>query len=465
VPSFISRARARARSQSGFTIIELIVSALIVVVFGTAMAQALIDSNQVSTDQRSHSQADGVAEQDQERLRGMSAQELIAANGQQRTVPLDGRAFTVTSTSQFLNSSGGASCGTSGAGAAAYYKVISSVNWPGNLRPPVVEQSIITPPGGGILLTQVENQIAAPVSGVSVAATGPDDESATTDSSGCTVLAGLPSGSYNLTLTLAGYVDQNGNASPLSRTATVTGTGTAAPSGGNPVYMAQAGTISAVLTSNGGALTGQEADALTWDGTGATYSMSGPKTYGPLSSPAATLPTSGGIELYPFAFTGPSYTNDYHVWPGKCVQMEPPTGVDTASISPGSSQTLTLQEPALDVVVTYAGTRVAPADVKLTFTSGTGTSCTDSWYATVASGAATASTGSLAFPGQPFVTSSTSGSSASVSGDTGTYTVCADYTTGSNSYKASVASVTNTNFAAATLVTVPITSSSTAGTC
>ncbi len=455
------RIRASAAGESGFSIVEVVASALILAVLAGAVALALIGNVKFSGNERQRSQADEVAQQDQERLRGLSAQELNDVNGQTRTVQLDNTPYTVTSTAQFLSSGGVTACGSTGSGAAAYFKVVSSVIWNGN-KTPVVEQSVIAPPGGGVLLTQVEDQTGAGVSGVGVSASGPSAASGTTDSTGCTVLAGLASGSYTLTLSKSGYVDTNGNSSPLSTTSTVTSTGTATPSGGNPVLMAQPGTIAAKFSANGAS--GQEADAFSWIGTGATNSMSSPNTYDPSTTPYAQLPTSGSENLFPFAFSGPSYTNNYQVWAGKCLQNQPPTGQNMFSVAPASSQTLTVPEPAIALTVTYAGTRVAPGHVKFAFQSATGTSCTDSWYASVNPSAGLPGQNALLYPGQPFASAATSGSTESASGYTGSYTICGDYTTGGTTRKAT-ATTTNTSFSSATAVSIPITSTSTTGTC
>ncbi len=232
--------------------------------------------------------------------------------------------------------------------------------------------------------------------------------------------------------------------------------------------MGVAGLVDAQFTTsnpNTVAGTSQEADAFSWYGAGSSQSMSAYSDYDPSTTPATLLPSSGYESLYPFEFTGLSYTGNYQVWAGKCPQMEPPTGTDDASVSPGSTQTLTISEPALDVLVTFGGTRVAPLAVKLTFASTSGTSCTDSWYPTIASNAATAATGSLAYPGQPFASTATSGSTESASKSAGSYSVCADYKSGTKTYEDTVPGVTNTSFTSATSVTVPITTSSTQGSC
>jgi hypothetical protein len=463
--------RARA-GERGFTIFEVLMTALLLMLIASATATALIATGVSSADERHRSQASGVAEQDQERLRGLSSTQLTGLN-QNRVVALDGTSYQVNSTATFLSSSGGATCGSPGSGAAAYYRIVSTVNWAANQtaagvnrQPPVVEESVITPPAGGILLAQVQDQTGAGLSGVSVAASGPDYASGSTDSSGCTYLADLQAGTYTLTFTDAGYVDVNGNASPLTGSATVTATGTSRPST-NPVVMGLAGQLNAnfTATGNSGNLTGQQANALSWFGNGTSSRMSEYLTNTPASTPATVIPASGTVALFPFEFAGPSYAGNYQVWSGPCQQMEPPANYDKVSVAPGSSQTAAVQEPALDVIVQNSGTRVAPAHVKLSFASTSGTTCSATWSAPIAADAATNVNGSLASPGQPFATTATTGATASASGYTGTYTVCADASISGTVRKVSVSNVTNSNFAAPTVVTINILSSSTKASC
>ncbi len=460
--------RARAADQRGVTLIEVLISAIVVNLIAAGVALALVAGAQTTADQRHRSQASELAQLDQERLKGLSAAQLDQLDTpQSRSVTLDGTPYTITSSAQFLNSTGGSSCGSTGAGAAAYYEVVTSINWSANRRTPVVVKSLITPPAGGTLLTQVVDQTGAPLSGVGVAASGADVASGTTDANGCTIFAGLESGDYTLTLTAAGYVDSDDDPSPVSESATVTGIGTSTPSSGNPITLGQAGTFNAAFTANSGALTGQQADAISWYGAGSSNSMAAYKSqaYGSAGVQGTPIPSSGSIQLFPFAFKGPpvTYTGNYQVWAGPCRQQQPPAGVDMFTVGPGSNQTMAVQQPALNVVVNYNSVRVKPSHVKLTFTSSTGTSCTDAWQAAIVSDAATDANGSLASPGQPFASTATSGSTESASGYKGTLTACADYSTANR--KATSSSFTNTNFTSATPVTINITSSSSSGTC
>jgi hypothetical protein len=144
----------------------------------------------------------------------------------------------------------------------------------------------------------------------------------------------------------------------------------------------------------------------------------------------------------------------------------PPTGTNLAraTVSPGTTSNPTVTEPALNVVITYAGSRVKPDHVKLTYTGSDSPACTYNYQATVAADAASPTgNGALASPGQPFATN---GTPASASGLTGSYSVCADYDPpGSTSSRKVTVSSTNSNFTAATTVNIAMTSSSPGGTC
>jgi hypothetical protein len=465
-------------SEAGITLIEVLVSALIVALVGASVSQALIGGLDASSDQKLRSQAAQLAQQDQARLNGMSSLQLNSLSSTPRTVSLDGHTFSVTSTATPENSSGSSSCSTSGAGTSAYYKAVSSVTWSGNREVPVELDSLITPAAGGMLLTQVDNQLGNGLSGITVTATdtGTDYGSGTTGSGGCTVFSDLDSGNYTMTASATGYVDPNGNSTPPGLNSTVTSTGVSVPST-NPIYMGQAGTISTkfstVDNNSGGSAatdpTAQYADVLSYYGSGNSLNMSATQTTGTAGTLATALPSSGTLSLFPFYnATTANYNNNSQIWAGKCQQMEPPSsvmssGIDAATITPGSSGTQTIQEPALAVIVkTSSGVRTTPTDVKLSYASTSGTSCTDSWYATVGSNPngspTTSSDGVLAYPGQPFASTATSGSTESASGQTGSYTVCADLKSGSNYYYATTTGVQNTSYTGVNSATVTLSS-------
>ncbi len=474
------RLRDRGRAQHGFTLIEVLVSALIVTLIAGAVAGALMTNIKATGDQHRRAQAQALAEQDQERLKGLSAEQLDNLS-QTYTSTQDKYKFTVASQAYYLNSTSGASCSASGGAGATYFKTISTVTWTnpaGVAQTLATDESVITPPAGGSILAQFHDQTTAPLSGVSVAANGPESDAAASDGNGCTIFTGLDTGAYNLTFTDNGYVDPNGNASPLTDTTTVASTGIASPSKGNPIEMGLGGGITASFGVDGTAgPLAFKPFALSWYGSGGGYSMSDFRknlfATQQLSIKTTTVAGASPGGLFPFASLNPtSYTNNYQLWAGKCRQEQPPAGVDAASVTPGYAGSMTVTAPAVAVSVTFKSktgtvTQVAPNHVKTLFQDGgTGTACGDSWGPfsainppTTGANRVSPSPLTYVYPA-PFASSETSGSNASASGQTGTVQVCADYTTGGNTYQQTSGTFTDA-FGSTTPVSIQIPYSST----
>lgn len=418
--------RAVLRSETGLTLIEVLVTAVIVVLLASATATALISTSHASGDQRFRSQADAIASQDQERLRGLSDAQLNGLD-QTRSETVSGSDFSVRSTATYLDTTGAASCTSS---AVAYYKTTSTVSWQENFKsqPPasLSVESVLGRPVGGGLLVQVKDQTGQWLPGVSVGAVGPDTQNGTTDSNGCILFASLTPGGYTATMARPGYVDQDGVSAPTA-TATVTGTGVQSPSS-LPIYMGPAGSIVGSFTTSTAGVSG-EADGISWSGSGTTpAAMTRGFGAAPSSAPSAPAPTLTTGSLFPFyrSVGTVGYTNNYVVWGGRCAGQQPPTGYTPASVNPGQTgQAVDVSEPLLSVGPTTAVGlgAVKPAHVKLTFTS---SGCTDTWSAPIAAVTTMPPvTGWLANPGQPYAPAST-------------LSVCADYNSGGSYYMGSV---------------------------
>ena len=456
------RRRAVAR-EAGFTLIEVLVSALLVALIASAAATALVSTAHTSADQRFRSQADGLATQDQERLRGLSDQQLESLT-QSRTSTVDGTTFTVQSTSTYEDTSGATSCHST---AAAYYRIVSTVSWSEGFSGQtgsIQEESLLSRPVTGDLLTQVTDQTGAALPGVTINANGPATstgagplaQSAPSDSNGCVMFAGLTAGLYTVGMSYNGWVDPSGNAAPTG-TATVTSTAGAVTPNNGVFHLGNPGTIVGTFaTAASGGYAG-EADGISWQGSKGSIPMPNFET-APTADPASPGLSYTTGSLFPFASVSPTdYTQNYSVWGGRCAGQAPPTGnnPNLFTVNPGSMGTAqTIQEPLLDLGPVYynsASNQVKPADVVLTFSDG---SCTDSWSPTMLS-TINSTTGWFTNPGQPYAPS-------------GTLTVCADYNGGTSRrpayYKASVVT-SNTHFRAANPVpTITITNAS-AGTC
>jgi len=463
------RVRARLASERGFTLIEVLVSALIVTLIATAVAGALITNTDIIANQNSRSQAETLAEQDQERLKGLSAEQLDNLS-QTYNVTVGGATYAITSKAWYLSTSNGQSCTTSGGASATYFKTISTVtrtNAQGQTATLATDESVITPPAGGSLLVQFHDQTASPLAGVTLAATGPESDTGSSDTTGCVIFSALDTGTYNLTYTDIGYVDPNGNASALSDTATVASTGIAAPGRGNPIALGQAGGLTGNFKMAGApsAYTAYTGGLAWFSSGGAGIPMAAyRKNAEPSGTVASTLATTNvagttGTGLFPFVSSqNPvTYTNNYQMWAGTCRQEQPPTGYDMFTVAPGSTQTQNIQVPTAQLTIKQGASTVTPTDVKFTFTSGDG-SCTDTWGPMTNATYGTAGTGSAAgtwYYGVPFATSATTGSGASASGQTGSLTACVDLKSGTKYYMATSSAFTS-SFSASTPVTVTL---------
>ena len=94
----VPRARRRepAVAQDGFTLIEVMVSGLLVVIVALAVLAGLDGASRASGASKAKSTAASLAQQDQERLRGMKPSDLMALD-QSRPVAADGVVYTVRS--------------------------------------------------------------------------------------------------------------------------------------------------------------------------------------------------------------------------------------------------------------------------------------------------------------------------------------------------------------------------------
>ena len=430
------RARHLTR-EGGFTLIEVLVTALIVVLLASATASALISTTHTSGDQRVRAEADALAAQDQARLRGLSDEQLADLTGLAAshtvTVPaVNGTTFTVASSSAFQDSSGNSSCAST---AQDFYKVSTTVSWTepyAQGTQSVSVDSMLSRPVVGILQNAVTDQTGAGLPGVSVTATpatgttGLVGQSGQTDTAGCAVFTDMTAGSYNVTVSKPGYVDQTAASAP-SKPASVVATGTPA---GTAFVLGQAGGSRRRSSHRARAPRRRWAARPTPSPKRQRHDRERQRADHDdqrVAATAFTTPTS----LFPWNTATPpatpSYSNNYAVWAGKCAfQQYQNTGTSTyqlASVNPGIVSSATVQEPMLSIT-SVKGTVASklqvlqPTDVVLTYRSGT---CFDSYKATVAAstngktlGAAAPTTGWLANPGQPYAPS-------------GDLTICVDY--------------------------------------
>lgn len=359
-------ARHAPDGEAGFALIEILVSALIVVIVGGAVLTLLQTTARSAGDQRRHATAFSLAQEDQSRLR-TSRLALLNELQEERTVEVGGQLFTVRSTGVFVNSSTGSSSCVEGYGSADYAKVTSTVTWPGiGSRPPVRIDSIVAPSSGsldpthGTLTISATNAAGVPLSGVSISGTGAGTFSGSTDSSGCANFADLPEGNYTMTTSAGGMVDENGDA-VSSQTVGVIASGT------QTVLLrfdvpGQATVRFENRVGDTGGFEEAKADAVF--------------AYHPeIEGSGAIMGDPGGARLAEVSDTLFPFTSPYTVYAGSCAGNNPnpdeeegaPGEAAMAAITVpagGAAEPVTIQMPTIYVTVTRFGSPVQGAAVE-----------------------------------------------------------------------------------------------------
>ena len=427
-------ARRLKREQSGFALIEVMMSALIVAIVSVGVLAGIDASSATSGSSKARGVAASIAQDDQERMRSMQPDDLAALRFQSRTVAVDGVNYQVASDARPVTDAG------KGCGDGTLVKISSEVTWP-TMRgvKPVITDSLVAPQpgsfakGSGGLIIQVRNRSGGPQPGrPRVDLTGPQNDSDVTDENGCASFLYRPSGNYTVSISKAGYVTP-ALVTNISKVETIPNGSVSTDS--FDYDLAGQVTANIVTLAKGTGL--QVAD----DSTSLVVShpnlpAPGIKTFA--ASPAKT-PIATGMILYPF-------TSSYSVYSGNCTGANPlnfaPNAPANALIGPGGSVTVTVFEPSVNVNVTVLGLPATGATVKATNrTCGSGANLTYT-NATVA--------GKLPKPGMPY----------------GTYDLCASASVGATVRRsATVLSVANTAKAGTATKNLPITDLSTAGTC
>lgn len=331
-------------AEAGFALIEVLVSAVVIVVVSAGTFGLLQAMTRASGEQRHSSQAFAIAQEDQARLRSM---QLIALSNlsEKREIKLAGTTFTVRSTGFFVNDKAAAlSCDGENI-SADYAQVTSVVSWPGAASSErAVLRSIVSPTvnsidsKSGTLTVQVTNEKKEPKAGVDLEA---GIYSAETDANGCATFPDLPSGSVIL--------KSNGEDMKLVTTnsvyfqETTAGVGAGAAKTAKLTYDNE-GTISAGFVyrvGNKEEFKASSADSLTV----VHLTMKDAKQFGSLGGPRL-----GKIDAKPFF----PFTSPYSVYAGTCASSKPPEGTAAmpgATVSGGKTTPVTIQLPALNVTV------------------------------------------------------------------------------------------------------------------
>jgi Tfp pilus assembly protein PilV len=203
-------ARGPLTSETGDTLIEVLISALLVGLIVVGTLNGFSDVDRVSADQRNHNEATVLANESQEQLRSDPASTFDSSENNFEhtyTKAVNGTTFTIVQKASFLNEGGtNTACNATETKRqeSNALRITSSVTWPllsAAKRLPVVESSTVTPPTGSALEVDVGNYPTptAGVLGVTTSidykpfeTTSTDTEEGTTSTTGCFVFGALP---------------------------------------------------------------------------------------------------------------------------------------------------------------------------------------------------------------------------------------------------------------------------------
>jgi type II secretory pathway pseudopilin PulG len=367
----IAAAQRRACADDGFILIEVLVSALVLIIASAGVALLLQTTVHSQADERHSSEAYSLAQEDQARLSAVRIEDLLRMN-ETRTIKLNQTEFSVHSVGSGINDVTSApSCGE-GTYKVDYVEITSIVTWPGMTNAEKAKiVSKLSPSKGsltptrGSLAIQVTNQAQTAMPGVSLSG-GSGAISGFTDASGCAIFPNLLEGNYSLTVSgeAAGLVNKMGESSEVA-TVSVVGGDTKREAfefdrpGTIPVeFKYRVGSEENFLPST--------ADSVVANNTG----MKNAKVFG---TPGGTrLPVVEAKPLFPF-------NSAYTIYAGSCASSNPDPegkGVNKAAyanvVAPAgaaATPSASLQLPAFDPTVwsgkneANKGSALANADV------------------------------------------------------------------------------------------------------
>ncbi|HEY0188700.1 MAG TPA: hypothetical protein VGC67_14510 [Cellulomonas sp.] len=358
------RRRERAAGDEGFTIVEAVVSMVLLMVLSTVVLAAVVSNLRVADQVRSRTTATGLATREVAEARALldagsiSVSELASATATTNPTPLDGGTvgedltvagtdFTVQRTIELATGSQGqALCGTGGTGSTTLngsdslvVRIAVSVTWSNRMSYAPVEvvelvplpESLSLANGGVLVVVQVVDPTSggAGVEGAKVELSvkrsngnGFTLQAGTTDANGCVVarMTSVDGYTYTAVATKSGYVSQSWTTSASS---TLGSLSYRAAVSWTTISYAQAGAVQVRLTNAEGTAAATDAEAA-----GLSLTL--------LCSSSGTAASGGG-----WTTTLTAATLDVRVWPclySAYVGDEVPASMTQVQVEPPVSE-------------------------------------------------------------------------------------------------------------------------------
>jgi Tfp pilus assembly protein PilV len=438
-------------SETGVTLVETLISAVILVIVVGAVLTTIDASGRTTTVNKNRSVAATLAEQDQERLRAMSPTQLSTYAEAPKPTVVGGVTYTVESKSEWVYDAGGApqSCENS-TGQADYLRISSTVTSSvvGTRVKPVTMRSLVSPrvesfpENSGTLTVKVTDELGQPVVGMPVTIAPAAMVPQSTNAFGCAVFSHIPIGDYTATLNQPGWVNEQRQVRYDVDTDVVLNQTT-------NVGMTYAKAVSVTANFKTGTAPGtsnSSAHAVT-----VSNAKSGDIVLNAPTGTAAPTLVVGSLFPYPDGYTAnagrcdlndPAHTS---YQPANAAYVATKPGF--TSVTPGLNSDVDVFQPRVNLkVIDSANAALADANVVFASTaSGCGSTSGSAKFVRT-----TDSTGFVPDRGLPF----------------GKYTVCVDKKIGTtNRYESVSGVIDNTAPTGATLSDVKLTSSDNSGLC
>lgn len=198
---------SKLRSEGGFALIEVMVSAVLLVVISVASYPVIDQAAQRSSSNRARGEAVSLAEQDQDRMRAMPLSALANLNSTTSKTS-NGTVFSINSKAEWTSDSTGTVVCSISTGAAQYLRVTTTITWPNmNNIDPVTVESIVSPSvadtNKGTVVVTMNNAAGGPQAGIPVTVQG---STKSTDAGGCAIWTGLAPGPSTVSFNSGGYL-------------------------------------------------------------------------------------------------------------------------------------------------------------------------------------------------------------------------------------------------------------------
>ena len=340
----VARGRLKAASQDGFALMEVIVSAAVLLIVVLGVLAGIDAVSRTASANQSRTVASVLAEKDLERLRAYRTEDLtnLAKKPVETTYATVGKIkYTIVSKVELVADTTGeeVSCSIP-TGKGRYLRITSTVT--GGGAKPVVMSSIVAPqPNKGTLTALVRNAKSEPVKNLPVQAVGPSGDVKQTNDLGCAIFDDAEAGSYVLRLNQAGWVNVDGQQLYEQP-------GTVSPGNVTTIEFKydQAGSFPVTVVNSAGATE--------------------PSTLGLMADHTGVSTGFRSTAASPFTSMFPFYEAPYEVYSGNCTGNNPGGWINgyydtnplaVAQVDPNVlGPTRTVLEPSVNVTVQYKAT-------------------------------------------------------------------------------------------------------------